>query len=208
MKKLSAAIIITIVLTIFLFSGCSENKSNGDGDKKDSTIVSNSGNGGFESQVKFGEHLAIIGGCNDCHTPKKMTPAGPEFDLSLALSGHPAKVPPPDVDRKETESKGLAVTNDLTVWVGPWGISYAANITSDSTGIGTWSESQFILCLREGKWKGIAGNRTLLPPMPWNTSYRFMTDDELKAIFAYLKSTKPVKNVAPGAELPVLAEKK
>ena len=62
-------------------------------------------------------------------------------------------MPPPDVDRKEVESKGLAVTNDLTAWVGPWGISYAANITSDSTGIGNWSEAQFILCLREGNGK-------------------------------------------------------
>jgi hypothetical protein len=207
MKKLSAAIIITLVGTIFIFSNCSENKADGDENKKDTAAVSNAGTGGFESQVKWGEHLVTIGACNDCHTPKKMTPTGPDLDFSLALSGHPAKMPPPDVDRKEMESKGLAVTNDLTAWVGPWGISYTANITSDSTGIGNWSEAQFILCLREGKSKGIAGNRDLLPPMPWQF-YKLMTDAELKAIFAYLKSTKPVHNVVPGAELPVLAAKK
>ena len=117
-------------------------------------------------------------------------------------------MPPPEVDRKAMESKGLVVTNDLTSWVGPWGISYAANITSDSTGIGNWSEAQFIVCLREGKWKGIAGNRDLLPPMPSQSSFKFMTDDELKAIFAYLKSTKPINNVEPGAELPVSAAQK
>jgi hypothetical protein len=209
MKKLLPAIIIlTLAGTIFLFSKCSENKSNGDENKKDTAVIANTSYGGYESQVKYGEHLVLIAGCNDCHTPKKMTPTGPEADLSLLLSGHPEKMPPPDVDRKEVESKGMAVTNDLTAWVGPWGISYAANITSDSTGIGTWSEAQFILCLREGKWKGIAGNRELLPPMPWQTSFKFMSDDELKAIFAYLKSTKPVKNVEPGAELPVSAGNK
>jgi hypothetical protein len=207
MKKLSTVTIIVLIPAIFIFSKCSENKSNGDGNKKDTSVVSNIATGGYESPVKFGEHLVIIGGCNDCHTPKKMTSTGPEPDFSLTLSGHPAKIPPPDVDRKEMESKGLAVTNDLTAWVGPWGISYTANITSDSTGIGNWSEAQFILCLREGKSKGVAGNRELLPPMPWQF-YKLMTDDELKAIFAYLKSTKPIQNVVPGAELPVLAVKK
>ena len=207
MNKLSATSIFILVASIFLFSKCSENKSNGDENKKDTSVVSNAGTGGFESQLKWGEHLIIVSGCNDCHTPKKMTSTGPEPDFSLALSGHPAKIPPPDVDRKEMESKGLAVTNDLTVWVGPWGISYAANLTSDSTGIGNWSEAQFILCIREGKWMGIAGSRELLPPMPWN-DYKHMTDGELKAIFAYLKSTKPIQNVVPGAELPVSAQKK
>lgn len=208
MKKLSLAISILLVPVLFLFSKCSGNKSDRDADKNDSAAVAKPFYGGFESQVKYGEHLVIITGCNDCHTPKKMTSAGMEPDFSLTLSGHPAKMPPPDVDRKALESKGLIATNDLTSWVGPWGISYAANITSDSTGIGNWSEAQFILCLREGKWKGIAGNRELLPPMPWQSSFKFLTDDEIKAIFAYLKSTRPIKNVEPGAEVPVLAGKK
>ena len=207
MKKLSATIIVLLIPLIFIFSKCSENKSNGDENKKDTSLVAAAGNGGYESQVKYGEHLVAISGCNDCHTPKKMTSTGPEPDFSLALSGHPAKMPPPDVDRKAMESKGLAVTNDLTVWVGPWGISYAANLTSDSTGIGNWNEAQFILCIREGKWMGLAGSRELLPPMPWR-DYKNMTDVELKAIFAYLKSTKPIQNVVSGAELPVSAPKK
>ena len=208
MKNLSPAIItISLAGTIFLFSKCGENKSGSGSDAKDSAKVSHNEYGGYESQVKYGEHLVRIAGCNDCHTPKKMTSTGPEPDFSLALSGHPAKIPPPDVDRKAMEEKGLAVTNDLTAWVGPWGISYAANITSDSTGIGNWNEAQFILCIREGKWMGIAGSRDLLPPMPWQ-DYRLMTDGELKAVFAYLKSTKPIRNVVPGAELPVSAPQK
>ncbi|MEP6596675.1 MAG: diheme cytochrome c-553 [Ginsengibacter sp.] len=207
MKKVSIAIVILLSLVIFIFLQCndSENKSNDKVIQNDTAVAANS-NGGFESQVKWGEHLVTIGGCNDCHTPKKMTPMGPELDSSLALSGHPAKMPPPDVDRKLMEGKGLVVTQTLTAWVGPWGISYAANLTSDSSGIGDWTEDRFILCLREGKWEGLAGSRQLLPPMPWFT-YKFMSDDELKAIFAYLKSTKPIQNNVPVPVPPALARK-
>lgn len=162
--------------------------------------------GGYASPEEWGEHLVIIGGCHDCHTPKKMTPHGPDLDSSLFLSGHPAQLPDIDVNRQEMESKGLAVTGDLTSWVGPWGISYTANLTSDSTGIGAWQESQFIYAIREGKLKGLPNTRPLLPPMPWNM-YRNMSDDELKAIFAFLKSTKPISNVVPPPKPPVLAQK-
>ena len=133
-----------------------------------------------------------------------MTPQGPELDNSLMLSGHPAQMPPPDVNRKEMEKKGLVVTSTLTAWVGPWGISYAANLTSDATGIGNWEESSFIRAIREGKYKGIASARTLLPPMPWQM-YKNMTDGELKAIFAYLKSTKPISNIVPQIQPPASA---
>jgi mono/diheme cytochrome c family protein len=155
--------------------------------------------GGFESAVLHGEHLVTICGCNDCHTPKKMTANGPEPDSSLWLSGHPSTMPAPAVDRADMAKRGLAVTDMLTAWVGPWGTTYAPNLTSDETGIGMWSEQQFITCIREGKLKGLS--RPLLPPMPWQF-YAKMTDDELKAIFAYLKSTKPIKNIAPAYEPP------
>lgn len=209
MKKLTtAAIVTTVFLTIFIFSQCNQSAdTSATGSAAQDTTPITKNYVEFESQVKWGEHLVIMGGCNDCHTPKKMTAMGPVPDSSLMLSGHPSTMPPPDVDRKEMESKGLGVTNDLTSWVGPWGISYAANITSDSTGIGNWTEEQFILCLREGKFKGLAGSRQLLPPMPWQ-DFKYAHDDELKAIFAYLKSTKPVKNVVPAAAFPVLMGKR
>ena len=160
--------------------------------------------GGFESKEKWGEHLVTIGGCNDCHTPKKMTAHGPQLDSTLLLSGHPAGMPAPEVNREEMEKKGLAVTNTLTAWVGPWGISYAANLTSDATGIGNWDEATFFRAIREGKYKGIAAARNLLPPMPWEM-IGHMTDEELSAVFAYLKSTNPIKNVVPEVQPPVLA---
>lgn len=203
MKNALIIVSLTVVLVV-VFSQCGQNENTADVSQgeNDSAVVASYG--GYESQVKYGEHLVTIGACNDCHTPKKMTPKGPKDDTELLLSGHPANMPAPDVDRAEIERKGLGVTSTLTAWVGPWGISYSANLTSDSTGIGNWTESQFMLALREGKWKGIATNRQLLPPMPWDR-YKFMTDDEIKAIFAYLKSTRPIKNVPPAASVPVSA---
>lgn len=158
--------------------------------------------GGFENQQEWGEHLVIIAGCNDCHTPKRMTNMGPVLDSSRWLSGHPAKMPRIDVNRKELESKGLVTTLDLTEWAGPWGVSFTANLTPHETGIGNWTEAQFMLAIREGKYKGLASSRQLLPPMPWEM-YRHMTDDELKAIFAYLKSIKPVENLVPPPLSPI-----
>ncbi len=202
MKKLALTIIIATSSAVFFLAQCTDNKTTDANNPKDTVLVGSKSNGGFENQVKWGEHMVTIMGCGDCHTPKKMTAMGPVDDSSLLLSGHPSKMPPPDVDRKEVERKGLGVTNDLTAWVGPWGISYSANITSDETGIGNWSEDQFILALRQGKWKGMAANRELLPPMPWQ-SFRHMNDDEMKAIFAFLKSTKPIQNVEPPVQQPV-----
>ncbi|WP_186756882.1 cytochrome c family protein [Echinicola salinicaeni] len=151
---------------------------------------------GFESQIKFGEHLVLVGGCNDCHTPKKMTVHGPVLDSALWLSGHPAEMPKIKVDRAEMEAKGLAVTGDLTEWIGPWGVSYAANLTPDETGIGTWKVEQLFKVFREGKYKGLDGSRMILPPMPWEM-FKYYTDEEVEAIFAYLKSIKPISNQVP-----------
>jgi mono/diheme cytochrome c family protein len=153
---------------------------------------------GYQSLPEYGKHLVTIGGCHDCHTPKKMGPNGPELDMELALSGHPAAMPYPDVDRAAMEAKGYAVTQTLTAWVGPWGVSYASNLTSDPTGLGGWTEEQFFRALREGKNKGNPNGRTILPPMPWQM-FQAMRDDEIQAIFAYLQTTKPIDNVVPDA---------
>jgi len=201
MKNNLILIYFLSIFGIFMFSQCTQKH---DENQTGQSISQKSDFGGYESQVKWGEHLVTIAGCNDCHTPKKMTAHGPDLDSALLLSGHQSQMPVPDVSREEMESKGLVVTNDLTSWVGPWGISFSANLTSDPTGIGNWEESNFIRALKEGKYKGQETGRTLLPPMPW-TMYKYMSDDEMKAIFAYLKSTKPISNVVPQAEPPAVA---
>jgi hypothetical protein len=145
-------------------------------------------------------------GCHDCHTPKKMTDKGMEPDFSLALSGHSEKMPVAQVNRKEFETKGYVVTNDFTSWVGPWGISYAANLTPDETGTGNWKEEQFITALKKKIMKGLPNTRPMLPPMAL-MPFDNMRDDELKAIFAYLRTVKPIKNLVPQPTPPVLAMK-
>ncbi|MBP9744065.1 MAG: c-type cytochrome [Saprospiraceae bacterium] len=167
-------------------------------------VLSNPEYGGFDSQVQWGEHLVTIAGCNDCHTPKKMGPMGPELDTSLRLSGHPSMMPKIEVDKWAMLQKGLTVTQDLTEWVGPWGTSYAANLTPDPTGTGDWTIDNFTMALREGKYKGMASSRSLLPPMPWEM-FKHMSDYEIKAIFAYLKTIKPIANTVP-APLPPPSE--
>lgn len=146
-------------------------------------------------QVKHGEYLVSVLVCDDCHSPKIFGPNGPEPDPSRRLSGHPADVKVAPVDTNQLKS-WVFFAPDLTAAVGPWGISYSANLTSDSTGIGPWKFEQFKKAIREGKFMGLDGARPLLPPMPWQ-QYRNLTDEDLRDIFAFLKSTKPVKNVVP-----------
>jgi mono/diheme cytochrome c family protein len=144
--------------------------------------------------VKRGEYLVTIGVCNDCHTPFKPGPNGVGPDMSRRLSGHPQdlQMPPAPAASGPWKWSGAA-TN--TAFAGPWGVSYARNLTPDvNTGIGTWTEDIFINTLRTGRHWGVA--RPILPPMPWQ-NYRRMTDQDLKAIFAYLRTIPPISNRVP-----------
>jgi len=200
MKRTSLPALVTIFF-VCIFCSCNQNNK-----PAQETTATNKASefGGFPSAMEWGEHLVTVAGCHDCHTPKIMTPQGPILDSSRLLSGHPSDMPDVDVNRQEVEKKGLFVSNDLTSWVGPWGISYTGNLTSDATGTGNWTEDQFMYALRNGKLKGLPSGRPLLPPMPWQFIGK-MTDDELKAIFAYLQSTKPIKNVVPPPKPPLAA---
>jgi hypothetical protein len=94
---------------------------------------------------------------------------------------------------------GAVASNDFTAWAGPWGVSFATNLTPDKdTGVGNWTAEMFVKTIRTGKHLGVG--RDLLPPMPWPDFAR-MTDADLEAIFAYLQSLKPIKNRVP-APLP------
>jgi len=149
-----------------------------------------------DSLIKRGDYLVSTMGCDDCHSPKSFGPNGVQLIAEQRLSGHQANVQVGPIDTS-VMSKGWVMMSMIgNAAVGPWGISYAANITSDSTGIGMWTEEQFFRAMRKGLYKGLEGNRPLMPPMPWEV-YGKMNDDDLRAIFAYLKSTKPVKNPVP-----------
>ena len=152
-------------------------------------------------QIARGEYLVSTNGCHDCHSPKKFSEKGMEVDPDLVLSGHPASETLPPYD-KQTAQGYILFSMGLTSATGPWGTSFSANLTPDPTGIGTWTEDQFIKAIREGLYKGLEGSRPLLPPMPWQ-HYRNFTDDDLKSIFAYLMSLDPVKNAVPEPIPPV-----
>lgn len=148
----------------------------------------------LEARIERGKYLVEIMGCHDCHSPKLMGPDGPYLDPDRILSGYPADRPLPPMP---SAYDGWALLNmDLTAAVGPWGTTFAANITSDESGIGNWTEEQFERALKKGLYKGLEGSRPLLPPMPWQ-NYVNMSKDDLQAVFAYLQSTTPVENVVP-----------
>jgi len=207
MKKLALIFNAGLALTLISFYGCSGNKpADPTSVTAAETTVEKPNFGGYETQAQWGEHLVKIGGCHDCHTPKKMTAMGPMEDSTLLLSGHPQGMPAPDVDRKQLESKGHVLTATFTAWVGPWGISYGANLTPDETGLGKWTEEQFVYSIRNMVSKGIPGGRPLMPPMAM-MPVKHMTDAELKAMFAYLKTVNPVKNISVQPTAPALAPK-
>lgn len=158
-----------------------------------------------DSLVQRGSYLVTTMLCDDCHSPKRMGPNGPELIPELRLSGyrHDSQLPP--VDTTEIKKGWTLFNPDLTSAVGMWGASFSANLTSDATGIGNWTEEQFFTALRKGKWKGMEGNRNLLPPMPWHNIGK-LNDNDLKAVFAFLKSTRPVDNLVPAPK--ALAELK
>lgn len=148
-----------------------------------------------DAQLRRGEYLVTVGGCNDCHTPWKLGPEGPVNDLSRLLSGHPqdlAVAAPPAMAGGPWAG---AVTGTFTGWAGPWGVSFAANLTPDpETGMGRWTEQNFVEAMRTGRHMG--RGRPILPPMPWPNVAR-MTDADLKAVFAYLRSIPPIANRVP-----------
>ncbi len=150
-----------------------------------------------DSLVTRGEYLVDVIGCGECHTPRKAGSLEP--DDERFLSGH-------------SEGQELAAPQDnsgdwnissasFTAWSGPWGVSYAVNLTPDeNTGMGSWAEGTFVDAMKTGMHMGVA--RTILPPMPW-ASYRRLSDSDLRAIYAYLRSIPPIRNRVPE---PVLVE--
>jgi cytochrome c2 len=172
-----ASISVIFISLIFIQLNCSQNS-----EQKPMTQ---------EEQIAHGKYLVNLGGCNDCHSPKVMSSMGPVPDTTKLLSGHPADEPLGEID-PAVYKKGqwvLVGATDFTSWVGPWGVSFTANLTPDNeTGLGTWTPDLFIKALRTGK--------QLLPPMPWMYIGQ-CTDQDLKDIFAYLHSLPAIHNQVP-----------
>jgi mono/diheme cytochrome c family protein len=161
-----------------------------------------------ESKVSRGRYLVNLAGCHDCHSPKIFTSTATLFDSSKLLSGYPAGGEIPPVDEKAFgPNYWMLFSRDLTAYVGFWGTSFAINITPDSaTGIGAWREIDFIKAMKTGKHLGQEGGRPILPPMPW-VKFSKLTEEDLSAIWAYLRTIPPYHNRVP-APIPPPAKKK
>ena len=148
------------------------------------------------AQIARGKYLVMVGGCNDCHTPWKPGPDGvPGPDETRLLSGHPQDVVVTAAPPASGEPWGWQAASTNTAFSGPWGVSFTANLTPDvNTGTGAWTEDIFIRTLRSGRHWG--QSRPILPPMPW-FNYGKMSEEDLLAIFAYLRSIPPVQNRVP-----------
>jgi mono/diheme cytochrome c family protein len=147
------------------------------------------------ARVERGRYLVTFGGCNDCHTPWVVGENGPEPDMSRMLSGHPQQLTMPPVPPLP-DGPWLAIASGTnTAWAGPWGVSFTRNLTPDpETGLGAWTEKEFIDTLRNGRERGIG--REILPPMPWQ-GYGQATDEDLAAMYAYLRTIPAVSNRVP-----------
>lgn len=188
-------LITSIFITLFLFisvGNISCFKQGGMGESEYSSDM-----------ISRGEQLVSEGRCNFCHTPSIDTEQGNIPDPDRLLSGHPAESGVPELPDVPTGSQQwLEFLNNLesTVWAGPWGITFATNLTPDKeTGIGYWTAGNFVNSMKTGKHAGFG--RDILPPMPWD-DYRQLSDEDLEAIFAYLQTIEPVKNEVPEPVLP------
>jgi mono/diheme cytochrome c family protein len=148
-----------------------------------------------KAEIARGRYMVNAGACHDCHTPLKMGPDGPAPDMSRALSGHPASLQMPPAPQLPPGPWLVSASATNTAWAGPWGVSFTANLTPDpETGTGSWTRQNFIDTIRNGRHMG--AGRPLLPPMP-APAYANLTDEDLGAIYAYLRTIPAISNKVP-----------
>ena len=109
----------------------------------------------------------------------------------LAACGncHTPKGPQGDVPGKHLAG-GFQLDEDFGTWITP-------NITSDpETGIGKWTDDEVIRAIREGRGRD---GKTLGPPMPFYL-FRRLSDTDVRAIVAYLRTVAPIRNAVPRSQ--------
>lgn len=144
--------------------------------------------------LERGRYLVNITGCHDCHSPKSqgMTP-----DPARLLSGRPSTTKMPSKADGE-----IHASLDFTAFYGPWGQTVASNLTPDmATGLPGrgYNEKTFMQTMRTGKKPN---GTAVQPPMPVEV-YQNLSDDDLRSIWMYLQTLKPIRNaVLAGLETP------
>ena len=87
------------------------------------------------------------------------------------------------------------------IFDGVWGRVASANITPDASGISYYDQATFTHAIR----MGFVGARKINQIMPWH-AYRGMTDEDIAAMFAYLKTLKPVRHHVDNTEPPTFCK--
>lgn len=125
----------------------------------------------ISDRVAYGKYLTIAGSCADCHTP---------------------------IDDKGTPLEGMTFAGGMDFNIPTGGVVYSANITPhETTGIGAWTEEMFVARFKQFEDSTKLINSALVEPgtfqteMPWRY-YSKMSEEDLGAIFAYLKTLEPV----------------
>jgi hypothetical protein len=156
-----------------------------------------------EDPVARGGYIVATSGCNDCHTPWVFNKdlGMPVPDMTRMLSGHPVNGPEPSPAKLDPTKDLAFIGGDFTTFKLPFGTVYSQNLTPDKeTGLGNWTEEMFVKAIRTGMHMGAAG-RPILPPMPW-PEFRNWTDDDIKAVWAFLKSIPPIHNPVSDPKVP------
>lgn len=191
-KTLLASVLLT--LSVGAFAGAAESGE---------PVAASPAAASADARVERGRFMVTLGGCHDCHTPVKMGANGPEPDMSRMLSGHPQELVLPPAPVLPPGPWVATVAGTMTAWSGPWGTSFTANLTpDDETGLGRWTEQDFVAALKTGRHQG--RGREILPPMPWQNLAQ-LPEEELGAIWAYLRTVPPVRNQVPAPIAPVAA---
>ncbi|MBX3226800.1 MAG: diheme cytochrome c-553 [Labilithrix sp.] len=186
------------VSLLLVFAGCTEKKET----KPVAPPADAPATVAKAEKVKRGGYLVGIGGCGDCHTPMTFDPAlgMPVPQMDRMLSGHPEGAPDPTGEPGKGDQAVIGPT--FTSFKLPFGTVYTANLTPDAeTGLGLWSEDDFIRAMRTGKHRGAEAGRPILPPMPWMNVAQ-ASDEDLKAMFAFLQSIPAIKNAVPEPNVP------
>jgi mono/diheme cytochrome c family protein len=153
------------------------------------------------AQIARGKYLVDIMGCHDCHTPTKMGPNGPEWDMTRALSGHPEELAMPPAPALPPGPWVGTIAGTFTAFSGPFGTSFTRNLTPDKeTGLGDWTVEEFIATMKTGRERG--KGRPVMPPMPVQ-NLKALSDADIRALFAYLQSIPAIKNRTPQPIEPV-----
>jgi hypothetical protein len=115
--------------------------------------------------------------------------------MTRMLSGHPETVSMPPAPQLPQGPWVVTAAGTNTAWSGPWGVSFTANLTPDpETGLGRWTLRNFVDTIRSGRHMG--RGRQILPPMPI-PMYKHMTDEDLEAVYTYLRTIPAISNRVP-----------